>query len=1480
MRFKPIPLFALLFILIVGLGFTQVSTGSVSYEREDKAVISDAFGTVAHVDLTNKYTKIGSEMYLQDCGLTTCYLTLTITPDSPLDARTIIGRVAGGAASYKGLEIYETRIISVPHNTYKTITENYTQYNNVSGKNETIFYNRTVPDKTVYVDTPITDWYPMNYSLMNAGTTYTLRLEYKKNALAKADLIPEINGIKVEGWAWWNTTWGYATPCVINTTVASALTNFPAYCVLDTATLISAGKMNATCGDLRPLDSTNTTELLYEIEANTCNTTNSTIWIGLNTSAAAKDTIWLYYGNLPATTTQNPIGLWRNATYVGVFHFANESGVYRDSAGYNNLTATIVGSGVVKDITPTNLGPGVSIEGFSTSNQARLNSSATTTGLPSGNNSFTLSWWAMKQTNNGADGGSWIRIGTYAANNCVYISQRTISPYYLRMGGYSLVPQGANYPAYNIYHHYAVNYSLGTNETTWKNGSIVNAVLGVDLTSLDNGKIELGGDTISTSDYNNISYTELRIRNITSSADWISAEYNLLYEIGAETTPTTNNAPVLQSISLNPAIIHKNTSVWCEVNFTDDSNTTFTAKQGLAINGTIIDVFNHTEAAYTNATIWNVSYSVINYTHGDKVSCWAFATDTDTTPLSSSINYTSNITISNYAPVISNVQITNPILNGSNTTGTATFTDYENDTINCRFEWFNNGTNIYNHSQSPCTNTSTLFYINYTVGDLINFTVYANDSLGQNATPASSATVEVAATFTIISNTYNATQYESLYYPYNISFVVPPGSYATYEIFHIHGTDLTPTCTNVSTSYNCSISVPAPLTATNSTPETAYWLLNYTDGITEIEANESFTITILYAVWPTNITSTKLAAMGTPIILNVSYENVSGITATISGSGAFTSLTEQPLTCTNGICAGTFTAPTVGTTTLLQSSANITLTSSYWSTSETRPVSITNTYRATASNSINTTSGTITNPGNAYDLVWGGTSYATLNDGAYITFNYSSISQIYNITNWTVKDAGGTRQLAPGFECWNTLSFRIKRSGTTFVYSCYNSTSENYSTISTVSPGTYLFYEQNITYTQSNSYSVVVPYGITNCTSGTPIATYYVRDEDTNALIVANYTQKFFLLVGNSTYGYQFTGQDDTWNICVYPTGINATYTALGQYSAGGYGSRAYAITSPASTLIVSNYTRYLGLGSTDYTFTVKDNFGLEISNVSAIMYKFNFITNQYEVVGSGLTDYTGTIVFYMKPLDTYRFNFTKSGYEPLEFDLVPSGLTSITVVLDSAGTQTLQLPNFYYKWNDVYYYLSPNVSVGTNATNITFDIVSNTSTLDYYGMEIKKVVNGTTTTVFSQQINASPSGGTLQYEANDSGQYYIDVWFKDANYSEYSPFTKTFTLTSKSGFLMIRDKLQTNPPISGWTFYFIGVICAMVAGGYAARYTRVGAGIVGILVLAGFTFMWPNAELVCMSGAGGTCITATHATILAFIGVLAAIFISNNQYG
>jgi len=87
-----------------------------------------------------------------------------------------------------------------------------------------------------------------------------------------------------------------------NTSYASALTNYQVLLTIDTASLISAGKMKSLCEDIRFSDSISydmadwTNNYHYWIESG-CNTATTKIWIKVDTIAALSNkTIYMYYG--------------------------------------------------------------------------------------------------------------------------------------------------------------------------------------------------------------------------------------------------------------------------------------------------------------------------------------------------------------------------------------------------------------------------------------------------------------------------------------------------------------------------------------------------------------------------------------------------------------------------------------------------------------------------------------------------------------------------------------------------------------------------------------------------------------------------------------------------------------------------------------------------------------------------------------------------------------------------------------------------------------------------------------------------------------------------------------------------------------------------------------------------------------------------------------------------------------------------------
>jgi hypothetical protein len=114
----------------------------------------------------------------------------------------------------------------------------------------------------------------------------------------------------------WLSGWTYRRPIIINNTKnPNTLSNYSVLVTLDTASLISAGKMRSDCGDIRFTDSDAQTLLSYWIDLGTkCNSANTKIWVKVpSIPASSTKTIYIYYGNPSATSQSNAgdLDIWQ-----------------------------------------------------------------------------------------------------------------------------------------------------------------------------------------------------------------------------------------------------------------------------------------------------------------------------------------------------------------------------------------------------------------------------------------------------------------------------------------------------------------------------------------------------------------------------------------------------------------------------------------------------------------------------------------------------------------------------------------------------------------------------------------------------------------------------------------------------------------------------------------------------------------------------------------------------------------------------------------------------------------------------------------------------------------------------------------------------------------------------------------------------------------------------------------------------------------
>ncbi len=306
-------------------------------------------------------------------------------------------------------------------------------------------------------------------------------------------------------------------------TRGETLTNFPALVVMggQISNFNYSGFLSAAGGDLRFTDDSMSRLLNHEVE--TWNTNgNSFAWVQVPSLANTNTAIWAMWGN--AADAVAPMYTTNGATwseqYAGVWHLAESSGLYKDSASTNNGTLVDVNASSERGI-ETPIGRGLRFVGggdfIEIANESNFKF---TSGL-------TLMVWARGL----ADGDAW-------------------SPWIAKNGesaGYALRRRGAGSPAApdwvtrgpsngeqngptisgSEWHFISGTISTGATKTKrlFINGQVAVESLGVTGNISDTpDNLLIGARTNSTAYWAGY-IDEVRVSRIARSTNWVWAEY-------------------------------------------------------------------------------------------------------------------------------------------------------------------------------------------------------------------------------------------------------------------------------------------------------------------------------------------------------------------------------------------------------------------------------------------------------------------------------------------------------------------------------------------------------------------------------------------------------------------------------------------------------------------------------------------------------------------------------------------------------------------------------------------------------------------------------------------------------------------------------------------------------------------------------------------------------------------------------------------
>lgn len=136
--------------------------------------------------------------------------------------------------------------------------------------------------------------------------------------------------------AWWNNTWKHRQSVAI-TNATTALTDYQTMVTMDTATLVTAGKMQSDCDDIRIVDQSGK-QYSFWIEPTTCNTSATKIWAKVPSIPTTGGLFYIYYGNPTAgSVSKNPSEIFiQEIDNVGAAWLLDESSANTCTGGTND----------------------------------------------------------------------------------------------------------------------------------------------------------------------------------------------------------------------------------------------------------------------------------------------------------------------------------------------------------------------------------------------------------------------------------------------------------------------------------------------------------------------------------------------------------------------------------------------------------------------------------------------------------------------------------------------------------------------------------------------------------------------------------------------------------------------------------------------------------------------------------------------------------------------------------------------------------------------------------------------------------------------------------------------------------------------------------------------------------------------------------------------------------------------------------------
>lgn len=1249
----------------------------------------------------------------------------------------------------------------------------------------------------------------------------------------------------------WLSGFTYEKNVTLNTTVASTLTNFPAYFIVDTASLVTAGKMQSNCADLRVTD---TSDTLLKYEITNCNNSATVVFVKI--ASFTNNTVFLYYGNTTAADASDKVNTW--TSYDDVWHFEETATAFNSAT--NGLNISFGGS------TTTNCKFG-KCYGAGTTTATAVNSKYDVA------TALSMSCWVypgntaigiiMGQRQNAAGAARWLYFKAATPQYLTFwngsgsgnASNTTIGASLTYVGG---VFDGTRLRMYQ-------NGAQTLNITESAGATEPNFIIGGDQ---GNGEPFVG------------SIDECRIYKGNRTADWMNAEYGQVYSVGTE-----NINVVSPSLSVSIPNANETENKTMTINLTAGTYNITAYNVSVTYNNTVVYTATASGLNTNLSTLTTTMIAPLVSANMTNISWTVYANVSASTI--TNLNASGNQSVQTWwTPAILQSPANNSVLsvyslylyigiNSTNFSGVS-------KPVTCNLTI--NGVTPWVTTAHYTTATNISYPGNFNAGtNTWSYSCYPDDTPGfVRTTPT--------YTFTVVNYSY-----DNVLILDNVENILNSPQEMFYDTSGALNVLYFVDTTNTTNTLRIKTIVNNSVTANYSA------LLNATKSFYVVFRESAETLLLTYR---TDNATTQFMHLNGGLTFDSAATANNVQTNSFYDPYTYANTKQFDTISYNASSYFLFIQPNAAGSKLIQKNASLMTLTEQATASHNRVV----TWQTIANNSnLNQWYYAFPAANNAttdfiYIYSWNGTASTLIASPDTEAYNQSAIEKsivIFDsyenytyamITNATSKailhliNENKTYQLnytiaSPSnifFIDKYTFVFFSNESGTVYAYSCYFGSTPTCNRFS------------------STDYGIIVPYDRGAMTTAKRVSTndYVTRGAVSTATYGGFIGYKTILIYNQHVYDAKFICYDEIleYRKLGYVRIYSDNNSIMQQSSSWGYvipsslignGTKRFYSTCDNGTqrlylvgLTGSYRTDFYSLNTTQgayYTLKAVNQFGSPISNVTITVLRVSNLKQAFVTIEQGITDYSGSAVFFLQPYNFYKVMMDAQGYIVLNFDYVPSSTTTLTAVLNQNGTTIAPLNDFAQVWNDVSYQVTPAFTFTNTSTNLTLTIASSSSSLQYFGMNVTKYYNGTTTTVYSNQQNSSPAGGSLQYTASAVGTYTIQPWFKLQNYSEYEPLPSKVQIGNITGLKTAIDDMNTSKPISGWAWYFIALIVAAVAAGFVSRYTIDGAGFIALAVLWIFSLIYAE-PVVCL--AGGLCLTGIHITTVATVMVLAGSYL------